>query len=1063
MPTSTEFTERYNQLNPEQKKAVDTIEGPVMVLSGPGTGKTQTLAMRIANILAQTQMDPWNILCLTFTESGVAAMRSRLLSIIGTASYYVRIHTFHSFCNDIISDHIELFAKAKTWQLVSDAERIGLFRSIIDTLPAKSPLKPFFSPYMFFRDIMGNISDLKQEDISPDDFAEIVSSLDRFLQKLSDPFQVFFAYTPKERTDEACNELEAFTMQASKEAKLSESLQMFIAHMFDQYHELVGGSDSVREQSKARTVLKNTLKKWFEKESGALAKQKEMILVYREYEKSLAEMGRYDYEDMISMVVRELRVNSDLLATLQEQFQFILVDEYQDTNGAQNEIVTLLGSFDDSPNIFVVGDDKQSIYRFQGASLANMLSFYEKYKRAVQIISLTKNYRSHQYILDAADAVIANNKESLAAHIPGVHQNLVAQKSVTPEKISVLTSSSEDEESYSIAKHIEGLLDKGVPPHHIAVLYRYNKDGEYLYDTLRRVGVPARIEMGEDIFESVVVQQFIALLEWIAYGRSEEQLARVLSYSWWNIDEVDTLKTIHFAGKHRIPMYEVMTNADYLHKAGVRENEKILALGKRLALWRKQAASLPIMEFLEQVLVESRFYADISHLPNSIEILRSVKTFLGEAKKVSRGNVSFGLTDFVKHLSFMKEHDIGVLTPEWEGGGGAVRLMTAHKAKGLEFPYVIIARLNDKHWGGGRDRSHVPLPEGLVRYDFIIASDNNEDERRLFYVAITRAMQGLLITRSSHSSTGKETVPSLFLSEIPDQVLNKMVYEESPDDQLARLSKTLTDPIIPKTSDAGRAYIASLLETYSMSVTHLNNYLECRRKFYFRNILQIPSIKSRSLSLGSAVHGTLRDVFEYAKERGELPASTWIFDVYGKYVQREALSETDKKDVLEQGIAALTGYIAHYGDAFITPGMTEYSFRKHGVHVLGVPITGNVDKIEIINTDEKIVNVVDYKTGNSDTWREKMRKDGNYVRQLIFYKLLCDNAPDFPYTMESGEIDFIEPSKGGYIKKRIAIQEEDVKLLSGEIVRVWQEIQELVFLDPDAGCRKDTCEYCRGY
>ena len=1063
MPTSTEFTERYNQLNPEQKKAVDTLEGPVMVLSGPGTGKTQTLAMRIANILAQTQMDPWNILCLTFTESGVAAMRSRLLSIIGTASYYVRIHTFHSFCNDIISNHIELFAKAKTWQLVSDAERIGLFHSIIDSLPVKSPLKPFFSPYMFFRDIMGNISDLKQEDISPDSFADIVASLDNFLHILEAPFQTFFAYTPKERTDAACNELEAFVIRASTEANLSESLRMFIVHMFDQYHELAEGSDSAREQSKARTVLKNTLKKWFEKESGYLLKQKEMIVVYREYEKSLAKMGRYDYEDMISMVVRELRVNSDLLATLQEQFQFILVDEYQDTNGAQNEIVTLLGSFDDSPNIFVVGDDKQSIYRFQGASLSNMLSFYEKYKRAVQIISLTKNYRSHQYILDAADSVIANNKESLATHIPGVHQNLVAQKGIAPEKISVLTSPSEDEEAYSIARHIEQLLGKGVLPHNIAVLYRYNKDGEYLYDTLRRVGIPARIEMGEDIFESIVVQQFIALLEWIAYGNSEEQLARVLSYSWWNIDEVDTLKTIHFASKQRISMYEVMTSPDHLRKAGVREDEKILALGKRLALWRKQAASLPIMEFLEQVLVESRFYADIAHLPNSIEILRSVKTFLGEAKKVSRGNVAFGLTDFVQHLSFMREHNIGVLTPEWEGGSGAVRLMTAHKAKGLEFPHVVIARLNDKHWGGGRDRSHVPLPEGLVRYDFIIASDNNEDERRLFYVAVTRAMQGLLLTRASHSSTGKETAPSLFLSEMPEQVLDKKVYEESPDDQLARLSRTLTDPIIPKTSDAGRAYIASLLESYSMSVTHVNNYLECRRKFYFRNILQIPSIKSRSLSLGSAVHGTLRDIFEYAKEEGGLPTHTWISDVYGKYVQKEALSETDKKDVLEQGLSALKGYITHYGDTLIIPGMTEYSFRKHGAHVLGVPITGNVDKIEIIDADRKIINVVDYKTGKSDTWREKMRKDGNYVRQLIFYKLLCDNAPDFPYTMESGEIDFIEPSKGEYVKKRVVIQEEDTKRLSEEILRIWREIKDLAFLDVDAGCGKDTCEYCRGY
>lgn len=1060
MPDRSEFKALYEALNTEQKKAVDTLDGPVMVLAGPGTGKTQTLAMRIANILQQTEMDPWNILCLTFTESGVAAMRSRLLGIIGTPAYYVRIHTFHSFCSEIMSEHREWFAKSNDWQLISDAERIELFQDIINDLPPQSVLKPFYAPYLFFRDIMQNIKALKQEDISPSAFRDIVDSLDAFIGRVNATCADFFALQVKERTDGACDAFHATLIEAAKSTHIPSAITESIEYRFAQYEDAVQLSEGARDASKARTALKGSIKKWFEKQQQSLSKQREMHAVYALYEQSLQRIGRYDYEDMITLSVRELRKNKDLLADYQEQFQYILVDEYQDTNGAQNEIVELLGSFDDSPNIFVVGDDKQSIYRFQGASLANMLGFYTRYKQHVRVLSLHKNYRSQKNIIAAADAVIMNNKESLAAHIPNIDGAQEAATNLPQKMLATILCEGEDEEAYAIAQYIESLQKGGAAYEDIAVLYRNNSDGEDLLHVLRRLSVPARIEMGEDIFRSKAVQQWIMLLRWLVDGKNEEHAYRILQYSWWNINAVDALKVAHFASSHYIPLYSVLASEEYLKDAAVSNAEPFLQLAQRLATWRVQSEQLPLMEFLEEVIADSSWVQYALQDPQRIETLRAVKRLVEEAKKLSRTHAALGMADFMRHLSFLENHGISLLTPEWEGGKGAVRLMTAHKAKGLEFPHVIIIRTHHQHWSGSRSRSSVPLPEGLIRYDFVLAGENNEDERRLFYVALTRGMQTVALTRATHSSTGKDTVPSIFLSEIPHTLLEEISHHETSEDQESRLTEMLVSPVPKKTSVDGEMYVRSLLTTYVMSVTHLNNYLDCPRKFFIRNIIRIPSIKSRSLAMGSAIHDALRDLFEYMQREKGVPDESWLLGVYEKHLSREALSVVDKNDVLATGKSALAGYLKEYRGSFASEVLLEHNFRHYNVHVGGVPITGKLDKIEIINKQEKIVNVVDYKTGNSDMAYEKVRKGGDYFRQLVFYKLLCDHASQFGYTMQSGEIDFVEPSKKGYIKKKIEITSEDTELLTETIQRVWKEIQDLKFMDPASGCGKADCEYC---
>lgn len=1051
MPITVEFKRLYDALNDQQKKAVDTIDGPVMVLAGPGTGKTQTLVMRIANILRSTEMDPWNILCLTFTESGVAAMRSRLLSIIGTPAYYIRIHTFHSFCNEILQDHPEIFAKGDTWRLVSDAEKVEVFQTIVEALPEGSSLKPFYAPYLFFTDVMKAIGDLKQEDISPQAFMEIIRSLATCFDAISGRCEAFFACTVKQRTYEVCQQLRQDIRIACTKSGVKESIAYAVDQMFTHYD---------LEQSKARTQLKNAVKKWFTGEGKNIEKNKALAGVYAQYEVMLAKSGMYDYEDMISRCVAELKSNDVLLAEYQEQFQYILVDEYQDTNGGQNEVVELLGSFDDSPNIFVVGDDKQSIYRFQGASLANMLSFYERYKKTVAIISLTENYRSQKTIIDATDALIAHNTESLGVHIPGIIATLVPGRQLPERDIAVFATQSEDQEAYIIGENIKSLVAQGSKPEDIAVLYRYNRDGEALLETLRTMDIPARIEMGENIFAVPVIRQWIVLLRWLVDGASNDGLARIVQYGWWDIDPLDALKAIHYAGRQYIALLSVLSSSEHLEQVGVIHQDAMLALTSELAQLQKDSVRMPIMEFLQHIMKETRWMNIALDAKDCVVQLRAMKRFLNEAKELTHTHIGYTTPDFVQHLLFLECHNIDLLTPSWEGGVGAVHLMSAHKAKGLQWPHVFVMHMNDKHWGNLRKRSGIALPEGLVRYDFVFLNDRNEDERRLLYVAMTRAMLTCTLTRATHTASGKETVPSIFLSEIPEPHIVLQEYAETPEMQEKRLLQTMVGGEVSLVSDDAKAYIRSQMAEYVMSVTHLNNYLECPRKFYWRNILQIPSLKTRSLMLGSAMHDTLRDVFEIVRAGKAVPNQVAVQDILKKHLLREPMSETDFTEIFSRGSKAISGYMQEYTHSFGVPGMTEHNFKKYKIHVGDVPITGKLDKIEIIDEPNKQVNVVDYKTGNSDHWREKLRKDGNYVRQMIFYKLLCDNAPQFGYTMVSGEFDFVEKSKTGFIKKKIDITQEDIAQLTQTITRVWQEIQELRFMDKASGCGTKECEYC---
>lgn len=1061
MPTSPEFKKRYDGLNPGQKKAVDTTQGPVMVLAGPGTGKTETLAMRIANILLTSQMDPWNILCLTFTESGVAAMRNRLVSIIGTPAYYVRIHTFHSFCNDIIKEYPDRFARSSAWQMLSDVERIELIRELIDGLPATSPMKPFGDPYFYLQDVSSNIKQLKQEGIESKALHELLKKIGAFLESSKEESSSFFTLKPKERTETLCKSFIASMRSHLKEAALPDTFLAMLDRIV-QKHSL--------EEGPARTALKNDIKKWYGKLESQLPKQLHMARVYEGYQKEMKKRGRYDYEDMITIVVAHLQEDEDLRTAYQEEFQYILVDEYQDTNGAQNTLLGLLTDYE-QPNIFVVGDDKQSIYRFQGASLTNMLDFYKKHEGHIAIVSLQENYRSQASILEAAGAVIANNKESIAKYVPGALENLVPAAPRKAEVIQLHVFDSEDAEDYAAAMRVRELLDRLCQPRDIAIIFRKHKDGEGLFRVMQRLRIPARLEAGENALDDICVQQMLVLLAYLADTKKEDLLAQILQFDWLQLPVLDTLKIIQHAGSAHIKLFDLIGDADALSRIGVESPNSFLEFRERIAEFARAAGNTTLQDFLHHMFTESGWLAFVLGRKDKLVCLQKMTRLLQEAKQLNHAQHMLGIGEFLRRLTLLQEHGVSLVTEPWQTVENAVHLMTAHKAKGLEFEHVIITRLNNKHWGNNREVNKLPLPQGFIRYDFVIAGENNEDERRLFYVAMTRAKQSLWMTRANHSASGRPNVPSIFTAEIPEKVLEISEHIEGEREVIERTIQGEMAIIPSVQKEDIRAWLTHLLSNYVLSVTHVNNYLECPQKFYIKNVLRVPAARSPHQALGSAVHSALEYFLADYERQGTLPDLDALQGYFAEFLLREVLTQEQADHALGVGKHMLEEYYSKYKSSFPLHTKREYNFGSHGVVVDGIPITGLIDRIQLVDPsdvqqnglwrEEAAVHIVDYKIGKIENGLRKLRKGGDYWRQLVFYKLLCDVSPRFPFRFKSAEVDFIQKSETkGFVKKAMEVTDEEVSELKEEIKKVWNNIQSLAFFEDGAGCGKDDCEYC---
>jgi DNA helicase-2/ATP-dependent DNA helicase PcrA len=1067
------------QLNPQQLQAAQHIEGPVMVLAGPGTGKTQIIAARIAEILEQTQLSPHNILCLTFTESGVVAMRSRLMQNIGNAAYHVQIHTFHSFCNRVIKEHPEEFLFARELEPLTDLERVQLIHSCIDSLSAKSSLKPFAAPYFFERDIASALQSLKREAVGPEDLLSIVTELEGHFKKHKE-------------------ELENFVTTHAR--KLSpEDYQNIFERIKDTPLASLSKGNPEGLEKKQLTAWKASLKKQVQKFEKNQSKQFQLVELFTHYQAQLKKKGRYDFEDMILFVKKAFQENKHLLALYQEQFQYILLDEYQDTNGAQNEIVRLLGSYFKAPNIFVVGDDKQSIYRFQGASLENILGFYKTYKDDLTLIPLVQNYRSQQSILDAAHQLIQNNLHGMHTSLPNLAKELKSQSKDT-EPLRLVACPTHQSECHFILNEIKAALEAGTPPDEIVVLFRNNYDSQKLIEILDREKVPFHLHAKDNSLDDVEIQDWIHLLKVIDNPESDRNLFFLLHQRIFQHAPLAILKLTQAARKNKKSYIETMLGvsrelaSDNLANPDVTSSTtptSFTPLAQKILNWHQLCQQKPLIQAMESILKESTYLEQILASPDKLTRLSHFSRFFDEIKQLNQADHNITLTQALAHFELLREYKIPLQTAELPTKEKRVQLMTAHRSKGLEFEHVFILKCKDKHWGNKRARAKLELPAQILKNELTAAAhDPNEDERRLFYVALTRAKKHVTFTYAQHSDSGRPQLPSVFIEEIPAELKEEIELTESEESIEAQLLTNLgqnSDPLESselsnseegQVSQEEKDFIRALLQNYKMSSTHLNNYLRCPRLFYYNNILRIPGARSKSQAFGTAVHESLRDLLESMQKATDsssqdpsspdplTPNKQLLLERFEHHLKRQILSKEEYKGGLEYGQHHLSIYFEANesrlaGKVTTQNTLLEYDFSAHGVNVDGVPLTGKLDKIDL-NLELKQAHVVDYKTGNPDSKSKALGAEGEYRRQIAFYKLLCDNSPLFPYKMHSGEIDFVQasPKDGTHKRHLMEISEEELTKLKTQIKDVYNDIMSLRFLTVDDFETCGECEYC---
>lgn len=1062
------FETRYSQLNSAQKRAVDTIDGPVMVVAGPGTGKTELLSVRIAHILTKTDTLPENILCLTFTDSGAIAMRERLVSIIGKDAYKVAIHTFHSFGSDIISRHREHFYRSAVFEPADELRQYEILRGIFEELEYSNPLASTMNgEFTHLADAKRSISELKRGSaLTSDELRACLEQSEASLDIIERILRPVFA----DRVGKGTGALLASAVAAIEQhvAELTPlysvtPLANVILESLRDVLEAVEAEHPTKPISAWKTAWmeRNDAKELVFKSRKRLVKMKALAHVYYEYLSRMEKASLYDYDDMIMQVVHALEVNEDLRYTLQEQYLYLMVDEFQDTNLAQLRILRSLTDNpvnEGEPNILVVGDDDQAVYGFQGADISNILHFETQYPSR-QLVVLTDNYRSEAPILNASRGVIQQGTDRLETRIPELDKSLAPHQ--TGEiPIEVWEAPSIDAERHQIVASISAAIKKGVAPQSIAVLARRHADIQSLLPHFAHANVAVRYERDENVLESppiIALEQLATVVTALAAGRhddAESRLPELLAHPAWKIAPADLWRLSLDAYENRQHWMEIMATTPafttihaWLVDCAARcAAEGLEPLIDRL-IGRPDSEDDAISPFYEYFFGDEAQSQQSAAYLDYLTALRTIRTRLRE----HQSGQPLTLQSLVDFLATHRRLGVQIQSSQYSLASEvpAVQLLTAHKSKGMEFDHIYIFNAVDSVWGHtARSMSRaISYPENLP----LAPTGNTADERlRLFYVAMTRAKHHLVMTYSQTDDTDKKTLLADFLVAIEPTVTT--LADRTDAEAVETAEVAWYQPLVTPTESL-HDLLAPRLEKFKLSATALNAFTNVTRggpqEFLLNNLLHFPKAKAAAAAYGTAVHRTLQQAHTHVAATGEQKPIEDILHDFEIALTNERLEPLELSHYLHKGSIEIPSFIRSGLLPMTTQQKAEVGFSHQDVRIDDARLTGSLDVMDI-DEQERTVIVTDYKTGTpaqawgrgSEYTKLKLHK---YRQQLLFYKLLVEESSAYgKYSVQRGQLAFIEPTAAGEsIVLDLELDPEEVTRTRQLISAVWKHIVEL--------------------
>ena len=976
-------------LNAAQREAVEHDTGPLLIVAGAGTGKTSVIVKRIAYLIASKRAKPGEIIALTFTDKAAAEMEERVDILVPYGYTDVWISTFHAFGDRVLREHALELGLTPDFKVLTQPEQVIFFREHLFEFPL-SYYRPLSDPTKFISAIVTVFSRAKDEDVSPGEYLDYARGL-------------------VEQT------------------------------------RLRPEDDELRERAR---------------------RELEIAECYQLYQDLMAREGNVDFGDQVNLTLKLFRAHPTVLKRYQERFRYILVDEFQDTNYAQFELVKLLAG--DARNIAVVGDDDQSIYKFRGAAISNILGFMDAYPQARQIV-LTTNYRSPQSILDCAYRLIRFNNPDRLEVKNSIDKRLVSiqNEGGLPEHLHFEAVSSEAD---IVAKLIEEKVASGMYSYRdFAILVRSNNDADPFLRALNMRGIPHRFSGSKGLYGREEVRLLISFLHSIAKFDDSPGLYYLAGSEIYEIDQIDLVRLSNFARRRNLTLHEVFeiltqtkvaggprdgsgtgeiagtlrATPDFSELPEVSDDtlRKVQRLMSEVELYvrmsREKSAGEVLYKFIRDTGYLQRLSREAS--PVADEKIRNIAKFFDMLRTFGSVAVHDNVHNFVAHLDMLAEAGEDPAVAEADLDVDAVNALTIHKAKGLEFRVVFLVSLVSQRFPVPHRKEPIELPEPLVK-DILPTGDFHlQEERRLFYVGMTRAKEELYLTSARDYGGARPKKVSQFVMEALDLPKTAPTpFKSSAIEAIERNAgvppERLAPPMRPLSPD----------ETLTLSYGQVDDYETCPLKYKYVHILRVPIMRHHVVAYGSALH---KAVQEYLRRKCENRRMSFeeLFAVFeAAWVSEGFLTREHEEQRFEAGKTAIRRFFEEEESRGRVPTYVEKEFC---FLVDKNRIIGRWDRVDESEGD---VRIIDFKSSEVHTQKDADKKTRGSL-QLQIYALAYEKAfgrlPDFV------ELRFLETGLVG----RHKVDEDDLAEADARIKEAAAGIRARKF---DAAPGYLSCQYC---